>query len=196
MRPRLPLLRTIAPAVAAALVALAAHATTIRGPADLATLTADADAVVLATVSSAQTHWAAGGAQSGQLFTTVELAAREQWAGAPLGERFLVRTPGGELGELAQEVVGSPRLLPGQQVVLFLHRRVLAHAGELAIFEVSHWSLGAFMVFAPAPGADARAVRDRSGVECVGCRADETDSLPLAELRAKVVAAAARKVHR
>ena len=195
MRLRLLRSRAFAPC-ALALLALAAPATTIRGPADLATLTAEADAVVLATVSSAQTHWAAGGAQSGQLFTTVELAAREQWAGAPVGEHFLVRTPGGELGELAQEVVGSPRLQPGQQVDLFLHRRVPAHAGVLAIYEVSHWSLGAFTVLAPAPGADARAVRDRSGVECVGCRADETDNIPLAALRAKIVAAAAGKVRR
>ncbi len=196
MSPRLPHLRVLALCSAIALLALAARATTIRGPADLATLTAAADAVVLAKVWSSEAHWGTGGAQSGQLFTTVELVPREQWVGESVGDRLVVRTPGGELGELAQEVVGTPRLHPGDEVVLFLRLRVSAREGRPAIYEVSHWALGAFTVLAPAPGADKRAIRNRSGVECVGCRADESDNISLAELRANVVAAAANKARR
>jgi len=111
------------------------------------------------------------------------------------------------VGDLAQEVVGSAELRAGDEVVLFLRLRASAVTGagaHPAIYEVSHWALGKFVIqpaASPAAlGAAARdssspsgprAVRDRSGVECVGCRADEADSFSLDELRAQVQAAAA-----
>ena len=172
------------------LAAGALHATTIHGPADVATLTRASVAVVRARVVSRQSHFGAGGEKSGLIFTTVELEALEQWSGDPVDARIAVRTPGGAAGALEQEVVGAPTFAEGEEVVLFLRLRAPASARRLALYEVSRWALGKFTVRAATPGAPVRVRRDRSGVECVGCAAGERDELSLDELREQVRAAA------
>ncbi len=168
----------------------ALFATTLHGPADLATLTRASTAVVRARVVSVASHFGAGGEQSGLIFTTVQLEPLEQLAGAPVAARIAVRVPGGAAGALEQEVVGTPSFTAGEEVVLFLRLRAPASATHPDIYEVSRWALGKFSVSPGAAGQSARARRDRSGVECVGCAESERDELSLDELREQVRAAA------
>lgn len=178
-------------------------AATLRGPVDVATLTRASDAVVHARVVRRASAWGAGGPSSGVIYTRVTLAPIEWWKGGPgaRGARspgdapheIVVRVPGGAVGEIDQAVQGVARFGDEEEVVVFLRR--LAPG----IFGVERWALGKFAVGAsagagagvagaPARVADksARAVRDRTGVSCVGCRAGEEDDLALDDLRARV----------
>jgi hypothetical protein len=163
------------------LAAGSAAAVTLRGPADVASLTAAADAVVRAQVVRQQSAWADPGPQSGLIFTTVELQALEWWKGAPSGT-VLVRVPGGAVGDLGQLAQGAARFDDGEEVVLFLRRGP-------SVYEVERWGLGKFTVRADQAGA-AVARRSREGLSCQGCRPGEPDQLSLDELRARVLAAA------
>lgn len=171
------------------LFATAAIATTIHGPADLASLTRAADVVLRAKVTSRETHWGAGGPSSGLIFTSVQLESIDQWKGEKTAAKIAVLVAGGELGELSQQVVGTPIFAENEEVVVFLRKRAPATKEHLAVYEVSHWALGKFSVGSATPGSQARAMRDRSGVECVGCAPSEEDVLTLDSLRAQVKAA-------
>jgi len=150
-------------------------AATVRGPADVESLTAAADAVVHARVLRSTSAWAPGGKQ---IFTTVVLGTIETWKGAPAPEvRVLV--PGGEVGDIAQTVQGVAAFKDGEEVVVFLRRR------GPSTFAVERLGLGKFNV--GAIGAQPRrALRDRSGLACEGCRPGESDDLSLDDLRARV----------
>ncbi len=167
-------------------------AATLRGPADVATLTAASDAVVHARVVRSASAWGVGGPSSGVIYTRVTLAPLEWWkgdalpgavrvAGAGLVE-VVVRVPGGAVGEIDQTVQGVAKFGEGEEVVVFLRR--LAPA----LFEVERWALGKFSVgpAVRAGGHSARAVRDRTSVSCVGCRTGEGDDFALDDLRARV----------
>ena len=149
-------------------------AATLRGPADVATLTAASDAVVHARVVSSRSAWGAGGPASGVIYTRVTLAPVEWWKGEAL-PALEVRVPGGAVGEFDQLVQGVARFGPGEEVVVFLRR-----LGP-GLFDVERWALGKFTVQSPL-----HAVRERSGLSCVGCRAGEEDDLALDQLRARV----------
>ncbi|TMA28021.1 MAG: hypothetical protein E6J78_07630 [Deltaproteobacteria bacterium] len=148
-------------------------AATIQGPADIASLTLASDAVVRAEVLGKETHWGAGG---GEIFTTVTLRPLEIWKGEPAAQ-FSLLVPGGRQGELDQVVQGAALFREGEEVVVFLERRTPG------VYQVARMALGKFTVGA----VSRRAVRDRSGLSCVGCGADEADALPLDELRARVL---------
>jgi hypothetical protein len=148
-------------------------AATLRGPADVTTLTAASDAVVHARVVRSQSAWGAGGPQSGVIYTRVTLAPIEWWKGAAQAE-ITVRVPGGAVGEIDQLVQGVAKFGEGEEVVVFLRR--LAPG----LFDVERWALGKFSVKSGA------ASRDRSGLTCVGCREGEEDQLPVSALRARV----------
>jgi hypothetical protein len=152
----------------------------LRGPADIAALTASADAVVHARVVRTASAWGAGGPSSGVIYTQVTLAPLEWWKGAAQGT-VTVRVPGGAVGEWDQLVQGAARFGEGEEVVVFL--RKLAPG----MFDVDHWALGKFAVGAARPGLPKRALRDRSGLSCTGCGADEDDDLALDELHARVL---------
>ena len=185
------------------LLAPPARATTIHGPADVASLARASDAVVRAQVLARESRFAEGGEASGQVFTFVELELSEVWKSAPARgsagprsplsprTRIWVRMPGGSAGSISQQVAGTPAFRAHEEVIVFLRRRAPAAGTHPAVFEVSHWALGKFSVSATSgnAGVAPRASRDRSGVECVGCKADERDVLPLDELRAEVAAA-------
>jgi hypothetical protein len=156
-------------------------AATVRGPADVESLTASADAVVHAQVARRSSAWAPGG---GQIFTTVVLRTIETWKGSPTAE-IAVLVPGGEVGELSQTVQGVAQFGDGEEVVVFLHRRTPS------VFGVERLALGKFAVGAPA-GLAKRALRDRRGLVCEGCKADEADDFSLDELRARVLGSARR----
>ncbi|HET7785046.1 MAG TPA: hypothetical protein VFL36_03680 [Myxococcales bacterium] len=151
-------------------------ATLVRGPADVASLTAASDAVVHAQVVRRTSAWGAGG---GQIFTTVVLRALETWKGEPAAE-VTVLVPGGEVGELTQTVQGVAQFHDGEEVVVFLRRRARG------LFAVERFALGKFAVGAPA-GLPLRAIRDRRGLDCQGCRPDEADDFSLDQLRARVL---------
>jgi|GEM_PF-1951827 len=153
-----------------ALFALPALSATVRGPADIASLTARADVVVHAKVVGRASAWAGGSPKSGLIYTQVRLEPIELWKGAP--SSITVRVPGGAVGEIDQIVQGTAQFEPGEEVVVYLRQIVPG------LFDVSHWALGKFTV-----GVGRRALRDRSGLSCVGCGGDEDDELPLAELR-------------
>jgi hypothetical protein len=151
-------------------------ATLVRGPGDVSSLTAASDAVVHAQVVRRTSAWGAGG---GQIFTKVVLHSLETWKGEPAPE-VTVLVPGGDVGELSQTVQGSAQFQDGEEVVVFLRRR-----GK-DLFAVERFALGKFAVGAPA-GLPKRALRDRRGLECQGCAADEADDFTLDELRARVL---------
>ncbi len=148
-------------------------AATLRGPADVATLTYASDAVVHARVLHSKSAWGAGGPASGVIYTRVTLAPIEWFKGRARPE-VIVRVPGGAVGEIDQTVQGVAKFSENEEVVVFL--RQLAPS----LFGVERWALGKFSV---SKGA---ASRDRSGVSCVGCRANEEDALSLSDLRSRV----------
>ncbi|HTO99159.1 MAG TPA: hypothetical protein VMK66_19050 [Myxococcales bacterium] len=149
-------------------------AATVRGPADVESLTAAADAVVYARVTRQSSSWGRGG---GQIFTTVALRPIETWKGAAEAA-ISVLVAGGEVGELSQSVPGEAAFSEGEEVVLFLHRRAPG------LFAVERMALGKFSV------AQGKALRDRRFVSCLGCAAGEADELSLDELRARVLGSA------
>jgi hypothetical protein len=153
-------------------------AATVRGPADVESLTAAADAVVRARVESRSSAWSPGG---GQIFTKVVLRSIETWKGAAEAQ-VTVLVPGGEVGELSQVVQGAAVFGEGEEVVVFLQRRAPG------VFAVERLSLGKFAV----TGEPRRALRDRRALSCVGCDPSERDELSLDELRARVLARARR----
>jgi hypothetical protein len=178
-------MRRIALLLAASLPAVAA---TVRGPADVSALTASAEAVLHARVIARESRWGAGGESSGLIFTRVTLQPMEWWKGGGTPAAVVVRVPGGTVGELTQTVDGVAAFAPQEEVVVFL--RKLGDEPGAAVYAVERLALGKFSVGRP-PGGPARAVRDRSGVDCVGCGADEEDDLSVRELRQRVRRAAA-----
>ena len=166
---------------------LPAAAATVRGPADVAALTASSEAVLHARVVASESRWGAGGESSGLIFTRVTLQPIEWWKGASTPVPVVLRVPGGTVGELTQTVEGVAAFSPREEVVVFL--RKLGEEPATAVYAVERLALGKFSVGGP-PGAPARAVRDRSHVACVGCAAGEEDDLPVADLRERVRRAA------
>src|SRR5262249_14982784 len=142
-------------------------------------MTAVSDAVVHAKVLSATSGWGKGG---GQIFTAVTLRPIETWKGDPASEITVV-VPGGSIGELSQTVSGMATFDVGEEVVVFLRVK------SRGVYSMERLALGKFAVGAPA-GLPRRALRDRKGLECVGCSAAESDDLPLDELRARVLRSA------
>jgi len=166
---------------------LPAAAATVRGPADVASLTASAESVLHARVVARESRWGHGGESSGLIFTRVTLQPIEWWKGAGTPSPVVLRMPGGTVGELSQTVEGVAAFSPSEEVVVFL--RKLGDEAGTGVYAVERLALGKFSV-AGAPGRPAQAVRDRSHVACVGCAAGEEDALPVRDLRARVLRAA------
>ena len=166
---------------------LPAAAATVRGPADVATLTASAEAVLHARVVARESRWGAGGESSGLIFTRVTLQPIEWWKGRGKPAAVVLRVPGGTIGELTQTVDGVAAFSPREEVVVFL--RKLGEEPGTAVYAVERLALGKFSVGGP-PAGPARAVRDRSHVACVGCAAVEEDDLLVRDLRDRVRRAA------
>ena len=165
---------------------LPAAATTVRGPADVASLTESAESVLHARVVARESRWGDGGESSGLIFTRVTLQPIEWWKGAGLPSPVVLRVPGGTVGELTQTVEGVAAFSSSEEVVVFL--RKLGEEAGTGVYAVERLALGKFSVVGP-PGGPARAVRDRSHVACLGCGAEEEDALPVRDLRARVLRA-------
>jgi hypothetical protein len=173
--------------ILAVAISLAASAATVRGPADVATLTASSEAVLHARVVARESRWGAGGESSGLIFTRVTLQPIEWWKGTGTPAPVVLRVPGGTVGELTQTVDGVASFSPREEVVVFLHK--LGEESGTAVYAVERLALGKFSVGGPS-GGSARAVRDRSHVACGGCAAGEEDDLLVRDLRERVRRAA------
>jgi hypothetical protein len=153
---------------------------------DLDAMCARAEVIALARVVRAEAAWDAG-----RIWTTATLAVDEAWKGAAKGGEVVVRQPGGVVGDVGQVVHGLPALVPGARAVVFLERGrggtgvfglVGMAQGYLAIEEdareglVARQDLGGLHVAATDGAAAEVAVKPLR--------------LPLAELRARVRAAA------
>src|SRR5438309_407069 len=119
--------------------------------------------------------------------SAVEVDPQTGWRIGAVDASFVLRGPGGTIGELTQTVDGVAAFSPREEVVVFL--RKLGEEPGTAVYAVERLALGKFSVGGP-PGGPARAVRDRSHVACVGCAAGEEDDLPVRELRDRVRRAA------
>src|SRR5438067_8950614 len=95
-------------------------AATVRGPGDVASLTVASDAVVHAQVVRQTSAFGVGG---GQIFTTVVLRPLETWKGE-IEQEIRVLAPGGEAEGLSQITQGAAVFRDGEEVVVFLHRRI------------------------------------------------------------------------
>ena len=155
-------------------------AATVRGPADIPSLTAASDAVVHAQVVSTSAAYGEGG---GQIFTTVKLQVVEAWKGQP-GAALSVLVPGGAVGELAQNVQGAASFAEGEEVVVFLKRRTEN------VYSVYQWALGKFSVGAAAKSLPKKALRDRTALDCAACKPGEPDDFSLQDLRRSVLESA------
>lgn len=197
--------------------ALPASGSILRGPADVASLAAGADAVVRARVERVESHWGAEGPRGGVIYTTALLVPADWWKGTPEPGALLVRSPGGAVGEWTQTVHGAAALRAGEEVVVFLTRKASAGGRararavrpasgsasasasspggldalpDLAVYEVHAMAMGKYALGSVA-GGRVRALRDRTGLLCQGCGAEAEDDLPLDELRARVLRAPA-----
>lgn len=79
-------------------------------------MTGESHTIVYASVVSAYAQW-----EGRNIYTYTTLRVRETLKGEP-GHTITVKQLGGSVGEIAQEISGSPRLRPDDDVVLFLVR--------------------------------------------------------------------------
>jgi hypothetical protein len=99
-------------------LASALQATSIV-PADMGELSHDAVAIVVGRVTAIDARWTAG--RRG-IETLVTLEAETYLKGS-LGQSVQFVVPGGELGRFRNVVVGAPRFVAGERIVVFLGAR-------------------------------------------------------------------------
>ncbi len=135
------------------------------------------DAVVRGVVSAVASRTA----RDGRIVTDVDIAVDDAWKGAP-GDAVRVVVPGGTLPGLAMRVDAAPEFAPGEEVVVFLHRR---GAG----WNVSGLALGKYRVEGgeARPASEGAAILPRATPLRAGERAVER--MPVAELERRVRAA-------
>src|ERR1700750_1092095 len=157
------------------LIAAILLATSIQGPSDVEAMTLSSDAVLHGRVAGIRSRPPSGG---GLIFTEVSVLPIEWWKGPQSFAPIAVRREGGTVGDIGQTVAGTPTLLPGDEVVLFLHRLATG------LYNVERFGMGKFSL---KPGTDGRlhATRDRSGISCRGWPAND-DALAFDELRERV----------
>jgi hypothetical protein len=119
------------------------------------------------------------------VYTVYQLTTLETLKGQASTATSEVAVPGGIAGELRQVVSGAPTLRIGREYVLFLW------TSRSGLTQLMGMSQGLFAVERPTPG-DVMATRssaDEPMLDSLGHTVrDATLSLPLSELRAKVLA--------
>ncbi|HEV2386907.1 MAG TPA: hypothetical protein VGS20_06575 [Candidatus Acidoferrales bacterium] len=121
------------------LLAAAASATSLASM-NLRQLTAAAQSVVRARCLSRQSRW-----EAGEIWTLTRFHVLETFKGAPPAE-FTLRVLGGRVGGIESVVAGTPRFLPGDEVVLFLEPSPAGGYG------ITGWIEGTFPVRRDAQG--------------------------------------------
>ncbi len=147
-------------------------------PQTLETLSTKAARVVLARVSNQYAGWDEA---HRRIYTWTELEVLETWKG-PDQSSVLVKSLGGQVGDVGMRVSGTPEFVPGERVVVFL-REVGAE------FAVVGMSQGKFRVVDDVAISDARGLAYPAGAE--EPVQPDLPSLPLSELRQRVHRAAA-----
>lgn len=110
----------ILPLLLAALVVAPRNArATVVVPADLGELTRDAEAIARGRVVAVEGQWTAGR----QAIETVVTLETERYLKGRFGDIVQFKVPGGTLGRFTSVVVGAPRFVVGQRVIVFLGAR-------------------------------------------------------------------------
>lgn len=115
---------------------------TVIVPLEIEALVDRSELVVRGVVEESESRFTSAGTQ---IFTFSRVRVLEHFKGAAV-ETVEVRTPGGTVGELTQQVTGAPELAPGDEVILLLRR---VHP-EHDLYLVTGFSQGVFRVVADA----------------------------------------------
>ncbi len=167
---------------------------TIVVPLSLEDLTVRSRAVVRATVRQHQSAW---DEDHKRIYSYTELSVTEVISGeAP--ETLLVRTLGGEVGDIGMKVSGTPRFVLDQEVVVFLRRDSMdpddftVVGMSQGLYRIERDSAGRVMA---VPGAEglAYARKGRDGQRIVDTN---TEAIRIAyeALKSRVQAAAAAPI--
>jgi hypothetical protein len=174
-------------ALALALALSRSAQATVLATLDLATLSQQADRVLLGTVERLDSHFVPGSQQ--YIVTDVTLRCERGLLGVPAGSRFVVRHLGGVVGELGQRIHGEASYRLGEQLLLFASER-----------QGSYFALGmaqgALHLYRDGNGV-TRAARHLEGAQLVSPTASSSpDDRPLAELLAEVETQLAQRAAR
>jgi hypothetical protein len=121
-RPAFRSWKTLAMAVVACVLAQAAAAPEPSARAssmvrmDLEALGNGAEHILVGTVEKKESRLSPGGET---IVTDVTLDVERSLAGGPVGDRFVVRHLGGEVGGLGQRIYGEASYQPGERVLVF-----------------------------------------------------------------------------
>jgi hypothetical protein len=83
------------------------------------------DVILTGRILSVRCQWSP---DHSAIFSDAELSVDEVWKGLPAGDRVVVRTFGGRVGDVALEVEGAARFDSGERVVVFLRRSGLVYS--------------------------------------------------------------------
>lgn len=114
------------------LPALAESGTVTRSPPSLRQLTRIADVIVIGEVVLTESEW---NASRTIILTRIDVRIEEVLKGSVHGERLSFFQIGGQVGEIAASVGGTPSFTQGERVLLFLSRRADKSLGISGIFQ-------------------------------------------------------------
>ena len=89
---------------------------TVLVPTDLSQLARDAQVIARGEVTAVEARWT----EDRRTIETVVTLASETYLKGQLGQTLQFRVPGGTLGRLRNVVIGAPRFVTGQRVIVFL----------------------------------------------------------------------------
>ena len=113
------------------LPALAESGTVTRSPPSLRELTRIADVIVVGEVALTESEW---NASRTIIHTRIDVRIEEVLKGSVQGGRLSFFQIGGQVGEIAASVGGTPSFTQGERVLLFLSRRADKSLGISGIF--------------------------------------------------------------
>ena len=89
---------------------------TVLVPTDLGELARDARVIARGEVVAVESQWT----EDRRTIETIVTLVPESYLKGQLGQTLQFRVPGGTLGRLRSVVIGAPRFVPGQHVIVFL----------------------------------------------------------------------------
>lgn len=188
MRMGMRMLTTILPLLSALLLLPPLQATTLARL-SLDELAAASDAVARVRCAGTESRW-----ERGSIWTVTTFDVMETLKGN-LPAKIEVRLPGGRVGHLTATVDGTPRFVPGVEVILFLEK---SRAGG---FTVAGWVQGTFRI-SRDPRTHAEIVTQDSSAFAVfdtatgAFRAEGIRRMPVEEFRLRVIAAIVRSMEK
>ena len=109
----------------------AASGTVTGSPPSLRELTRMADVIVIGEVVHTQSEW---NASRTVIWTRIQVGIEEGLKGSAKGERLNFSQMGGQIGDIAASVGGTPSFREGERVLLFLSTRADKSLGIVGIF--------------------------------------------------------------